>query len=93
MLLLLLLPGEWLQFEKKTDYCLGILVPEGKIRLRWPMETKEYWSRPEERCLPASNVFPLNWSQQERRAETKTSGLQCLAGQIIQIVHGRQAEG
>jgi hypothetical protein len=38
MLLLLLLPKRWLQFEKRTDYCLEILVPERKIKLIWPME-------------------------------------------------------
>ena len=46
----------------------------------------------EKGCLPASGVFLLDWSQQERGVAMKSSGLQCLAGQVIQIVHGRQAE-
>ena len=44
-------------------------------------------------CLPALGVFLIDWSQQEREVAMKSSGLQCLAGQVIQIVHGRQAEG
>ena len=40
-MLLLLLPGEWLRFEKKIDYCLEILVPEWKMKLGWPIETEE----------------------------------------------------
>ena len=40
LLLLLLLPGEWLQFEKKTDYCLEILVPEREVWLGWPMKAE-----------------------------------------------------
>ena len=48
-------------------------------------QTKEY--------LLASGVFHLSWSQQGRRAAMKSSELQYLAGQVIQIVHGRQAEG
>ena len=47
----------------------------------------------EKGCLPALGVFLLDWSQQERGVAMKSSGLQCLAGQVIQIVHGRQAEG
>ena len=46
MLLLLLLPGKWLQFEKKTDYCLEILVPDREMWLGWPMEAKGWWNRP-----------------------------------------------
>ena len=63
MLLLLLLPGRWLQFGKKTDYCLEILVPERKVELGWPMETKEWWNRLEERCLLALGLFPLCWNR------------------------------
>jgi len=37
MSLLVLPPERWLRFEKKTDYCLEILVPEKKMRLRWLM--------------------------------------------------------
>ena len=47
----------------------------------------------EKGCLPASGVFILDWNQQERGVAMKCSGLQCLVGQVIQIVHGRQAEG
>ena len=93
MLLLLLLLGEWLQFEKKTDYCLEILVPDREMWLGWLMKAKGWWNRPRGGCLPASDVFLLNWSQQERGVAMKSSGLRCLAGQVIQIVHGRQAEG
>ena len=92
MLLLLLLPGRWLRFEKKKDYCLENLVPERKIRLERPIETKEWWNRPEGRYLLVLGIFPLNWSQQGRRAVMKNSGLQCLGGQIIQTAHGRQVE-
>ena len=34
MLLLLLLPEKWLQFGKRIDYCLGILAPEIKNKIR-----------------------------------------------------------
>ena len=44
-------------------------------------------------CLPASGVFLLDYSQQRRGVAMKSSGLQCLDGQVIQIVHSRQAEG
>ena len=44
-------------------------------------------------CLHASDVFLLNWSQQERGVAMKSSGLRCLADQVIQIVRGWQAEG
>ena len=47
----------------------------------------------EKGCLPASGVFLLDWRQQEWGVAMKSSGLQCLAGQVIQIVHGWQAEG
>ena len=60
--------------------------------VRWPIETKEWWNRPEGRYLLVLGIFPLNWSQQGRRAVMKNSGLQCLAGQIIQTMYGRQAE-
>ena len=40
MSLLLLLLGKWLRFEKKTDYCLEILVPKRKMKLEWLMETR-----------------------------------------------------
>jgi len=40
MLLLLLLPREWLQFEKKTDYCLEILEPDREMWLGWPIMAK-----------------------------------------------------
>ena len=72
-MLLLLLPGRWLRFEKKKDYCLENLVPERKIRLERPIETKEWWNQPEGRYLLGSGIFPLNWSQQGRRAVMKNS--------------------
>ena len=69
-------------------------MPEKRIRVKLADGNKRYGKIGRKRkYLLALGVFHLNWSQQERRAETKTSGLQCLAGQIIQIVHGRQAEG
>ena len=49
MLLLLLLPEKWLRFERRTDCCPETPVPERKIKLRWPMETKDWWNRPTER--------------------------------------------
>jgi len=93
MLLVLLLPGEWLQFEKKTNYYLEILLPDREMWLGWLMKAKGWWNQPRGGCLPASGVFLLDWSQQERGVAMKSSGLRCLAGQVIQIVHGRQAEG
>ena len=39
-----------------------------------------------------SDVSRQSWSRHEPRAVMKRLGLQCLAGQIIQIVHDRQAK-
>ena len=50
-MLLLLLPGKLLQFEKKTNYCLEILVPDREMWLGWPMEAKGWWNRPRGRML------------------------------------------
>ena len=50
-MLLLLLPGKLLQFEKKTNYCLEILVPDREIWLGWPMKAEGWWNRPRGRML------------------------------------------
>ena len=42
MLLLLLLPGRWIQFEMRTDYCLGTLVPEKKVKVQMVDGGKKY---------------------------------------------------
>ena len=41
-MLLLLLPGRWIQFEKRTDYCLGILVSEKKVKVQMVDGGKKY---------------------------------------------------
>ena len=46
----------------------------------------------ERRYLLVSDVSRQSWSRHEPRAVMKRLGLQCLAGQIIQIVHDRQAK-
>ena len=93
MLLLLLLPVKWLRFEKKTGYCPEILVPDREMWLGWPMKAKGWWNRPRGRMLTCfrriSSMLEPTWT----RGCDEELALQCLAGQVIQIVHGRQAEG
>ena len=60
MLLLLLLPEKWLQFEKRTDYCLGILAPETKNEVRMADEGEKIMKSAREKYLLASDVFPLS---------------------------------
>ena len=43
--------SQWLQFEKKTDYCLEILVPDREMWLGWLMKAKGWWNRPRGRML------------------------------------------
>ena len=59
MLLLLLLPGKWLQCGKRTDYCLGILAPEIKNEVRMADEGEKIMKSAGEKYLLASGVFPL----------------------------------
>ena len=69
-------------------------MPEKRIRVKVADRDKRYGEiGRKKRYLLASGVFHLSWSQQGRRAAMKSSELQYLAGQVIQIVHGRQAEG
>jgi len=51
ILLLLLLLGKYLRFEKKIGYCLEILVPDREMWLGWPMDAKGWWNRPRGRML------------------------------------------
>jgi hypothetical protein len=89
-----LLPGRWIQFGKKKDCFLGILVSEMRVRVEMVDGDKRHGEiGRERRYLLVSGVSHQSWSRQERGAAMKKLELQCLASQIIQIMHDRQAEG
>ena len=68
-------------------------MPGRKMELGWLIETKEMVKLARGKVLTCFRRISSKLEPTERRVVMKNSGLQCLAGQIIQIAHGRQAEG
>ena len=69
-------------------------MPEKKVKVHMADgDKKKYMVKSAEReNILVSDVSRQSCSRQEPRAVMKKLGLQCLAGQIIQTVHDRQAE-